>query len=58
MGLKRHIFATNQGASVPFDPAQITCPLDLRLTEIQVAKTGGGKGWSEIWNKRVLSRLP
>ena len=58
VGLKRHIFATNQGASVPFDPAQITCPLDLRLTEIQVAKTGGGKGWSEIWNKRVLSRLP
>lgn len=58
VGLKRHIFATNQGASVPFDPAQITCPLDLRLTEIQVAKTWGGKGWSEIWNKRVLSRLP
>lgn len=58
VGLKRHIFDTNQGASVPFDPAQITCPLDLRLTEIQVAKTWGGKGWSEIWNKRVLSRLP
>lgn len=45
VGLKRHIFATNHGAFVPCDPAQITCPLDLRLTEIQVAKTGG-QGWS------------
>ncbi len=44
VGLKRHISATNQGAFVPFHPAQITCPLDLRLTEIQVAKTGGRVG--------------